>query len=138
MFRAPMTEAMTNSADTPLSMPRRLAIRLLHEAQIATEPFQGLVSAAAAPDAEPDAWHPVTNASGIAAFAAALEGQGQRAWALYRFRPSLPTAPVVEDFATQPELLRLTASLATKGVLQLRAWQCRDGRVAERELVVHD
>ncbi|GAC1633180.1 MAG: hypothetical protein NVS9B10_28330 [Nevskia sp.] len=129
---------MTPSAETPLSMPRRLAIRLLHEAQIATEPFVGLVSAPVAPEAEPDAWHPVTAAAGIVTLPEALARQGRRAWALYFFRPSLPTAPVVEDFALQPALLRLTASLATKGVLQLRAWHCLDSRVFECELHIHD
>ena len=37
--------------ETPLAMPRRFAIRLLHEAQLAGEhPFLGVVGAAAKPD----------------------------------------------------------------------------------------
>jgi hypothetical protein len=129
---------MTIPAERPLTLPRRLAIRLLHEAQIAIEPFFGLVSAAAEPDAEPDAWLPMTSAAAIVTLPMQLEAQGRRAWALYFFRPSLPATPVPEDFAVLPALLRLTASLATKGVLQLRAWQLVDGRVSERELHIHD
>jgi len=129
---------MTTSSKHALQMPRRLAIRLLHEAQIATEPFFGLVSAPLTNDFEPDGWLPVETKAAIATAAKKLEKQGKRPWALYLFRPALPTAPSPEDFATMPDVLRLTASLATKGVLQLRAWQYRDGRVSERELHVHD
>lgn len=129
---------MTDQTEPPLLMPRRLAIRLLHEAQIATEPFFGLVSAPAAPGSEPDGWRPLATAAGITALPGQLKAVGQRAWALYFFRPSLPSTPVAEDFSVEPQLLRLTASLATKGVLQLRAWACESGRIAERELHIHD
>lgn len=129
---------MTKTSAVPLTMPRRLAIRLLHEAQIAVEPFLGLVSAPAAQGAEPDAWHPIAAPAGIVTLPMQIEAMGRRVWALYFFRPSLPATPVPADFAELPAMIRLTASVATKGVLQLRAWALVDGRVVERELHVHD
>ncbi len=129
---------MTKPANPPLAMPRRLAIRLLHEAQIAVEPFAGLVSAPLEAGAEPELWHPAASESAVPALRAAIEAAGRRVWALYSFRPQLPAMPVLQDFAAQPGLLRLSASLATKGVLQLRAWQRVESGVVERELHVHD
>lgn len=120
-----------------LTLPRRLAIRLLHEAQVATEPFAGLVVATSA-DAEPDRWRPAAAASAIPALAAETAAAGLVPWALYRYEPGLPTAPVAADFSGLPELRRLTASLATKGVLQLRAWELVEGQVIERVLQVRD
>lgn len=122
---------------TPLTLPRRLAIRLLHEAQTATEPFAGLVVAAAA-DAEPDRWRPAPAGTTVPALAAEITATGLVPWALYRYEPGLPTAPVAADFAVLPALRRLSASLATKGVLQLRAWELVDGQVVERVLQVRD
>lgn len=121
----------------PLTLPRRLAIRLLHEAQVATEPFAGLVIATSA-EAEPERWRVAAPGAAIPALAAETEAAGLLPWALYRFEPGLPTAPVAADFAVLPGLRRLTASLATKGVLQLRAWELVDGRVVERVLQVRD
>jgi hypothetical protein len=119
----------------PLSMPRRFAIRLLHQAQIAGDaPFTGVVGATA----EPDLYVPVADGIDLRV---ALETLGKREralWAIYLHRPGQPTAPAAADFAEQPQALRLTSSLATKGVLQLHAWACEDGRVRERELRIHD
>ena len=119
----------------PLSMPRRFAIRLLHEAQLAGEhPFTGMVGAAA----EPDLYVPLVGPASLEDGLVHLRDRQRALWAVYLHRPGQPTAPSATDFAEQPEVLRLTSSLATKGVLQLHAWACEDGRVRERELRIHD
>lgn len=126
------------AAEAPLQMPRRFAIRLLHEAQLAGErPFTGLVGAAAEPDPEPDMFV-LLDGAGLGEALAQLQARQRRLWAIYLHRPGQPTAPTAEDFAEQPQALRLTASLATKGVLQLRAWAQEQGRVRERELHITD
>ncbi len=129
---------MTTPNELPLSMPRRLAILLLHEAQIAEQPLFGLVAAPIAEGCEPDAWMPLPDLRSVEELAVKLQAAGKRSWAFYFYRPSQQAMPAGEDFIEHPELLRLTASLAIKGVLQLRAWHCRDGRVLERELNIHD
>ncbi len=116
----------------PMQLPRRLAIRLLHVAQRAGErPFDAVVTRPArsvlpdqmamleAADAEPNAAGAVT-------------------WAIYLFRPGRAEAPAPQDFTALPQTLRLTASLATKGVLQLHAWRCIDGVVREVPLRIAD
>src|SRR5438128_152964 len=118
------------SREAPLVMPRRFAIHLLHEAQLAGErPFTGVVGAGA----EPDCYLPL-QADGLALGLALLQQRQRALWAIYLHRPGQPTAPTAADFAEQPQALRLTSSLATKGVLQLRAWTHSEGRVREREL----
>jgi hypothetical protein len=122
------------SVKTPLQMPRRFAIHLLHQAQLAGEqPFVGLVGAGA----EPDLFLPLAQA-GLQQGLASLEQRRRSLWAVYLHRPGQPTAPTAADFAEQPQALRLTSSLATKGVLQLRAWIQDGGRVLERELHIAD
>jgi hypothetical protein len=123
-----------NTAEAPLHMRRRFAIQLLHQAQLAGEqPFTGLVGAGG----EPDLFLPLSEA-GLAEGLARLGDRGRSLWAVYLHRPGQPTAPTAADFAEQPQALRLTASLATKGVLQLRAWTQSGGRVLERELHLRD
>ena len=121
--------------ETPLAMPRRFAIRLLHEAQLAGEhPFLGVVGAAA----EPDLYVPLVGPATLEDGLAHLRERQRALWAVYLHRPGQPTAPTAGDFTEQPQALRLTSSLATKGVLQLRAWTCSAGRVRERELHLSD
>ena len=121
--------------ETPLTMPRRFAIRLLHEAQLAGEhPFVGVVGAGT----EPDLYVPLVGPATLDDGVAHLDERQRALWAVYLHRPGQPTAPTVEDFSARPQTLRLTSSLATKGVLQLRAWACADGKVRERELHLKD
>ncbi|WP_293000189.1 hypothetical protein [Nevskia sp.] len=120
----------------PILIPRRFAIRLLHEAQIATTPFLSAVVADEAGGSVPNGWMPIVEGASVAEMQAMLRQHGKRVWALYRHRPELPNPPLAEDFADHPELLRLTASLAIKGVLQLRGWWSIDGAIVEQELDV--
>ncbi len=126
----------TPTPTVPILIPRRFAIRLLHEAQIASAPFLSAVVADAAAASHPSGWLPVPEGRAIAELQAELQQHGKRLWALYRHRPELPNPPLAEDFADHPELLRLTASLAIKGVLQLRGWWWLDGAIVEQELDV--
>lgn len=122
------------SSAARLSMPRRFAIHLLHQAQLAGEQaFTGLVGAGT----EPDLFLPLEQGN-LAHGLMQLNERKRSLWAIYLHRPGQPTAPTPEDFAEQPQALRLTASLATKGVLQLRAWVQDSGKVLERELHIAD
>ena len=116
--------------ETRLTMPRPLAMRLLHEAQIAGGPVAGIVAGRN----EPDRYYPGSLADG----AARADAEGCRPWACFAYRPGADEAPSSKDFADQPELLRITASLATKGVLQLHIWRCADGRVEECPMEIRD
>ena len=118
----------------PLVMPRRFAIQLLHEAQIAgVQGFLAAVAAKTLPDAYFIAEPGVDVAALLAAADTRFHAQSRQLWA------GQATAPSVDDFRLRAELLRLTASLATKGVLQLRAWAIdASGRVSERELQIDD
>jgi len=120
-------------------MPRRLAISLLHEAQIAaTQPFIAAIGARGLPQVFSmlDAGDVVAEALKDAR--ARFASKHCTLWAIYLHRPSLPSAPVVADFDVEPGLLRLTSSLATKGVLQLRAWRLAGGKVVENPLQMED
>ncbi|MBL6750178.1 MAG: hypothetical protein ISP90_06620 [Nevskia sp.] len=125
-----------------LSMPRRLAIRLLHEAQIAgPQGYEALVLARGAPGRVV----PLGTADAGAAEQqlAGLAASGWRPWALFRYRGEPAAAPAADEFAgalfgANPGLLLLTASLAIKGVLQLHAWSPEHGGVAEHTVRIED
>lgn len=123
------------NSTTVASMPRRFAIRLLHEAQLAGEhAFTGVVGAGQ----EPDLYVPLLGSATLEDALTHLRERQRSLWAIYLHRPGQPTVPGAADFDAQPQVLRLTSSLATKGVLQLRAWTLREGRVEERELQLRD
>lgn len=105
----------------PLQIPRRLAIALLAEAQKhEAGPVQGVIGARAGV--------PVSVRSGPEAGAAALQA-GEAVWARYRSGAREP------DAAPGRQLL---ISVDTKGVLQLRCWECADRGLQERSLAVGD
>ena len=105
-----------------LMLPRRLAITLLHAAQVAQpEPVSGVVLAR---QGQPARW---------------LEGdvpEGAELWARLWSVPTAPAEPTAEQIADGD--LHLVISLNTKGVLEMRAWQLQDGRPQERRLKVLD
>lgn len=103
-----------------LMIPRRFAIAVLHEAQIAQpQPIRGWVSAR---DGQPVAFH------GDAAPGAV--------WAQLWSCPLAPAVPSAQEL--QGGGLNLVISLNTKGVLEMRAWELRDGVPHERVLKIHD
>lgn len=110
-------------------LPRRLAIELLHAAQLAgDQPFDAIV-VRPAPDCLPERM--------LMLDAAAAVGDATT-WAIYQYRPGQSAAPAPLEFTRRPRALRLTASLAIKGVLQLHAWRCVDGVVCEVPLRIAD
>lgn len=124
---------MSQSTNTGLVMPRRVAMQLLAAAQQGGE---GGVERLVVGTDGPERLAPVPS-PGIEAAIAALP-EGTQPWAYFFYWPDCPTVPGVGQFEPRPQLLRLNASLATKGVLQLRAWQLEEGRVVERALSITD
>jgi [CysO sulfur-carrier protein]-S-L-cysteine hydrolase len=115
----------------PLYLPRRLAIRLLSDAQRAGDgEVRGIVLARGG--------QPVSLMPGGDSDRPQMPDE--TVWATYRSHPAVNWRPQPADIdATgHPQLPHLVMSLDTKGVLQLRGWVLDAGQVAERELKVRD
>ena len=106
--------------DKALIVPRRLAIAILHEAQIAQpEAIRGWV---AARNGEPAAYH---------------HGEpGEGLWARLWSNPLAPAVPTAQELAAGG--LHLVVSLNTKGVLEMRAWRLVAGAPQEQVLKIRD
>lgn len=131
---------MQSFPDGAVTMPRRLAVRLMHAAQLAPErSFRALVVSASAAEL-PDSMLPLDEDLDIEMAKEGLLAKGRYPWALYWHRPGDTEAPPAPpDFELGPETLCLTSSLATKGVLQLHGWRCDEsGRVRELTVRVKD
>lgn len=114
------------NADADLVMPRRLAIQILHEAQIAQpDAICGVVGTRGA---EPSSF--------LRAAEAALAERGETLWARLWSNPAEPAVPTADQL--QGGGLYLVVSLNTKGVLEMRAWELRAGAPFERVLKVRD
>jgi hypothetical protein len=136
--------------DAPLILPRRVAVRILGEAQTAQPRRIGGV--VGADDAGPAVFLAVRNASGqpegsvhhsgddIAVAKAGLEGRGMVLWAYVVSHPTAAAEPGARDFLDSPfpETLQLVVSLSTKGVLEMRAWERLGTTVRERVLKIRD
>ena len=110
-----------------LLVPRRLAIQILHEAQIA----------------QPAAMHGwVYERNGRpAVFRLAAADMGthradENLWARLWSEPTAPAVPASSEL--REGLINLVVSLNTKGVLEMRAWELSGGQAIERELRVED
>lgn len=107
-----------------LVMPRPLAIRILHAAQIAApEAIRGVVGARGG---EPRAFHPGRDA------VAGDETLWARLWS-HPQAAAVPTASELRDGE-----LSLVVSLNTKGVLEMRAWRLIGGAAQEQVLKIRD
>jgi hypothetical protein len=103
-----------------LTIPRRLAITILHEAQIAQpQSIRGWVQEQGG---EPARYHHGEPAADCWA----------RLWSI----PLAPAVPVAGDLSAGG--LHLLVSLNTKGVLEMRAWELRAGQPVERVIKVKD
>jgi [CysO sulfur-carrier protein]-S-L-cysteine hydrolase len=110
----------------PLIVPRTLAIQILHEAQIAQpEAICGLVGAR---QGEPKSFVRGNDADVIA--------RGETVWARLWSNPTAPAVPDAKELAGGG--LFLVVSLNTKGVLEMRAWQLREGAPYERILKIRE
>ncbi|MGH8459991.1 MAG: hypothetical protein ACRESS_00145 [Stenotrophobium sp.] len=109
--------------EQPLLMPRRLAIQILHEAQIAQpQAIRGVVIAC---DNQPAAFQ-----------LGEANVPRQDLWARCWSHPQAPAVPVADELAAGG--LHLLISLNTKGVLEMRAWELHAGQPHERILKVKD
>lgn len=112
---------MTSS---PLVIARRLAIHLLHEAQIAAPAaILGVVACDAA--GEPQRY-----------VAEGMDTEPGAVWAKVYSNPAAPAVPTLADL--HASLLTLVISLNTKGVLEMRAWVEQNGAPMERAVSIRD
>jgi hypothetical protein len=132
-----MTSSHTDSsAETPVAtrtvadtgpalvVPRRLAMQILHAAQIAQpQSIHGIVAAV---NGRPSSMH--LNADPLA--------DGEQLWARLWSHPQAPAIPQASEL--DADQLSLVVSLNTKGVLEMRAWQLRDDAAYERVLKIRD
>lgn len=110
-------------AEQPLIMPRRLAIQMMHEAQIAQPlAIRGVVLA--------------RNQQPAVFRLGEAEVSSQELWARCWSHPQAPAIPQANELSSGG--LHLLISLNTKGVLEMRAWELRDGQPHERVLKVKD
>lgn len=110
------------TAQAPLILDRRLAIQLLHCAQVASP--ASISGTVLGREGEPERFVQRPAAAGDMVWAEVL---------------SNPLAPAVPDDAQLPAAaLLLLISLDTKGVLQLRAWQRESGQPVERVVAIRD
>lgn len=107
-----------------LVMPRRLAIQILHAAQIAQpDAIRGVV---AARGGDPVRFH---------AEGGALR-PGEQFWARLWSHPQAEAVPAAEELIGGD--LSLVVSLNIKGVLEMRAWRLDGGQVREQALKIRD
>jgi hypothetical protein len=110
--------------ESSLIIPRRLAIQILHEAQIAQPAsIRGVVCARAD---EPSAFRQNE----------AQAHTGESLWAVLWSHPTSAAVPTVDQLSA--EQLSLVVSLNTKGVLEMRAWRLRDGAPQEQVLKIRE
>jgi hypothetical protein len=124
-------------SDDTLVVARRLAVRLLHEAQISPEaPIEGLVGAR---DREPVSIYPLGEAVTRNELLQKLQAQGEQAWAWYRSNPHAAALPEASDkVVAADQAYSLIISLDTKGVLEMRCWDWSSGMPQERVLKIKD
>lgn len=138
------------AVEVPLILPRRVAIRILGEAQTAQpRRIAGLV---ASDDSGPAAFFAIRNAAPkpeativysadeLNNARAAMRGRGMTLWAYVTSHPTAAAVPLMQDFMDSPykDAVHLVVSLTIKGVLEMRAWQLRAAEPRERVLKIRD
>ena len=120
-----------------LVIPRKLAVRLLHEAQLSPEaPVEGLVGGK---NNEACSCYPLRGDVTRAELLQKVQANSEKPWAWYRSNPQQPAAPVETDkFVAADQAYSLIISLNTKGVLEMRCWDWGSGAPIEREITIKD
>jgi proteasome lid subunit RPN8/RPN11 len=146
------TPAHSNSGAIPdtLRLPRRIVNQLLDHARAgAGREICGLIGARdglarrAVPVANvaprPEYRYAMDPAGQIAALRAMREA-GEDLLAIYHSHPASPAAPSTIDIAEAgyPDAIYLIISLNTRGVLEMRGFRIREGRVREVTLEIQD
>lgn len=127
-------------------IPRTVVNQILHQAQHNPEiEVCGLISG----DARGlKRCYPVANVAGdkrrlfemdpkgLVAAMRAMRDNGEELKAIYHSHPEAPAQPSLEDIRQHeyPEALYLIVSLGTKGVLEMRGFRIRDGRIEDVEI----
>lgn len=138
------------AVEIPLILPRRVAIHILGAAQVAQP--RRIAGVVAADAGEPAAFFVMRNGapkpeetlrlSGdeLGQAKASMQGRGMELWAYVTSHPATAAVPALQDFTDSPypDAVHLVVSLSTKGVLEMRAWQRRDGAPRERVLKIRD
>ncbi|HEX4896012.1 MAG TPA: hypothetical protein VFV11_06760 [Solimonas sp.] len=107
-----------------LVMPRPLAIRILHAAQVAQPAsIRGVVGARGA---EPVSFHAGRE----------VPPPGETLWARLWSHPEAEAVPSASELT--PDGLSLVVSLNIKGVLEMRAWRLQGGDAQEQVLKIKD
>lgn len=115
---------MKSSAADALVMPRNLAIRILHAAQLAQpDAIRGVVGARAG---EPVSFHAGRD----------RVADGEVLWAELWSHPQAPAVPSANEL--RENHLSLVVSLNIKGVLEMRAWTLAAGAPHEHVLTIRD
>jgi proteasome lid subunit RPN8/RPN11 len=136
--------------DPALILPRRIALRILGEAQTAQPRRVGGV--VGYDTTGPALFMPIRNASAqpetsihhagddVSLAKSGLDGRSMGLWAYVTSHPLAAAEPVVRDFMDSPfpDALQLVVSLSTKGVLEMRAWERSGATVRERVLKIRD
>jgi proteasome lid subunit RPN8/RPN11 len=127
---------------SPITLPRDLVNRLLHQAQESEQEICGLIGAV---NGHPHRLYPIINVSEqphtryhmdpalqIAALRE-LRENGETLFAIYHSHPTSPAQPSQLDLLewTYPEALCLIVSLNTRGVLELRGFRMLEGKHCE-------
>lgn len=107
-----------------LVMPRRLAVEILHAAQVAQpDSIRGVVGAR---DGEPVSFHADRD----------TPPPGEERWARLWSHPQAAAVPGADEL--EAGALSLVVSLGTKGVLELRAWRLDGAHPRELALAIRD
>ncbi len=124
-----------------VELPRPLVNQLLHYAQINAE--QEICGVISSKQGEPHQCYPVANAAAepkhrfdmdeaqLVATMKRLREQGEELFAIFHSHPDAPAEPSATDLAEDqyPDILKLIISLDTTGVLEMRGFYTRDGKV---------
>jgi proteasome lid subunit RPN8/RPN11 len=131
-----------------ITLSRTLVNELLTQAQ--HSPDEEVCGLIAGKQGSPGRVYPVSNIASERDHLFAMEPQaqidamrrmreaGEELFAIYHSHPHAPAEPSLRDLeeAAYPEALYLIISLNTKGVLEMRGFRLRDGRVENVELGV--
>lgn len=133
-----------------VKLPRTVVNRLLAHAQ--QNPGREVCGLISARDGAPLRVYPVVNVADDPARLFRMDPRGQidalrtmrengeELFAIYHSHPDAPPLPSQRDLeeAGYPEALYLIVSLGTKGVLEMRGYRLRDGRMEDVELEMGD
>lgn len=146
-----MDTAMESGDKDAVVLPRRVAIQLMHEAQIrsdeeacgliAEDPASGARVVYPVPNVAQDRAHAFEmDPKRLVAVHRTMRERGQSLWAVYHSHPQGDATPSAADLREtgHPEAVQIIVSLDIRGVLQLRAWRFSADGPREQRLTISD